>query len=231
LTDTRAAQEPSAKRMKLFFDFLPIILFFGAFKYAEAHKDWAASFATGQFGFLVSGGVVGQEEAPVLLATVVVIVATLTQVAWIRLRGRKVDTMLWVSLVLVVLLGGATIYFHNETFIKWKPSVLYWAMGLSFWLSPLLFGKNLLRVLLGEQMQLPAMVWHRLNFAWVAFFALMGLINLWVAYAFSTDAWVNFKLFGGIGLMLLFTLAQGLYLSRYLKDDATPAAKSPADSA
>ena len=217
--------------MKLLFDFLPIILFFAAFKYAEAHKAWAASFATGQLGFLVSGGEVGPSEAPVLLATVVVIAASLAQVAWLKLRGRKVDTMLWVSLGLVVVLGGATIYFHNETFIKWKPSVLYWAMGLSFWLSPLLFGKNLLRTLMGAQMQLPARVWHRLNFAWVAFFAAMGLLNLWVAYSFSTDIWVDFKLFGGIGLMLLFTLAQGLYLNRYLKDDAEDAVKAPADSA
>jgi intracellular septation protein len=215
--------------MKLLFDFLPIILFFVAFKYAEAHKAWAASFATSQLGFLVSGGAVGPSEAPVLLATVVVIVASLAQVAWLKLRGRKVDTMLWVSLALVVVLGGATIYFHNEAFIKWKPSALYWAMGLSFWLSPLLFGKNLLRVLMGEQLQLPARVWHRLNFAWVAFFAAMGLLNLWVAYSFSTDIWVDFKLFGGIGLMLLFTLAQGLYLNRYLKDD--DAIKAPADSA
>jgi len=216
--------------MKLLFDFLPIILFFGAFKYAEAHKAWAASFASSQLGFLVSGGVVGPSEAPVLLATVVVIVASLAQVAWLKLRGRKVDTMLWVSLALVMVLGGATIYFHNETFIKWKPSVLYWAMGLSFWLSPLLFGKNLLRVLMGAQMQLPARVWHRLNFAWVAFFASMGLLNLWVAYSYSTDIWVDFKLFGGIGLMLLFTLAQGVYLNRYLKDDAEDAARAPADS-
>ncbi len=213
--------------MKLLFDFLPIALFFAVFKYAEAHRDWAAAFATGQLGFMVSGGVVGAAEAPVLLATVVVIIATLAQVAWLKLRGRRIDTMLWVSLGLVVVLGGATIYFHNETFIKWKPSVLYWAMGLSLWLSPLLFGKNLLRVLLGEQMQLPGRVWHRLNFAWVAFFALMGLLNLWVAYHFSTAGWVNFKLFGGIGLMLLFTLAQGLYLSRHLKDE-TPATP-PAD--
>lgn len=217
--------------MKLLFDFLPIALFFAVFKYAEANRDWAAAFATAQLGFMVSGGTVGPTEAPVLLATVVVIVATLAQVLWLKLRGRRVDTMLWVSLGLVVVLGGATIYFHNEAFIKWKPSVLYWAMGLSLWLSPLFFGRNLLRVLLGEQMQLPDRVWHRLNFAWVAFFALMGLLNLWVAYHFSTDAWVNFKLFGGIGLMLLFTLAQGVYLSRHLKDDEAPAAKSPADSA
>jgi intracellular septation protein len=216
--------------MKLLFDFLPIILFFGAFKYAEGHKEWAAAFATSQFGFLVSGGVVGPEEAPVLLATAVVIVASLAQVARLKTRGRKVDTMLWVSLALVVVLGGATIYFRSETFIKWKPSVLYWAMGLSLWLSPLLFGKNVLRLLLGEQLQLPAKVWHRLNFAWVAFFGLMGLLNLWVAYSFSTSAWVNFKLFGGLGLMLVFTVAQGLYLSQYLKDDTLPQAKPP-DSA
>ena len=216
--------------MKILFDFLPIILFFAAFKYAEGNKEWAAALATSHLGFLVSGNVVGVNEAPVLLATMAVIVATLAQVAWLKLRARRVDTMLWVSLALVVVLGGATIYFHNETFIKWKPSLLYWAMGLSFWLSPLLFGKNLLRALLGEQMQLPERVWHRLNFAWVAFFALMGLLNLWVAYSFSTSTWVNFKLFGGIGLMLLFTLAQGLFLARYLKDDAAPAEKVPADS-
>jgi intracellular septation protein len=213
--------------MKILFDFLPIILFFATFKYAEGQKEWAAAFASSQFGFLVSGGVVGPEEAPVLLATVVVIVASLVQVAWLKTRGKKVDTMLWVSLVLVVVLGSATIYFHNENFIKWKPSVLYWAMGLAFWLSPLLFGKNILRMLMGEQMALPAKVWHRLNFAWVAFFAVMGLVNLWVAYSFSTSTWVNFKLFGALGLMLAFTVAQGLYLSPYLKEPA--AAEPPAD--
>jgi intracellular septation protein len=216
--------------MKLLFDFLPIVLFFVAFKYSDANKDWAAAFASQHFGFLVAGGTVGTGEAPVLLATMVVIVATLAQVAWLKLRGRGIDKMLWVSLALVVVLGGLTIYFHSETFIKWKPSVLYWVMGLAFWLSPLLFGKNLLRALLGEQMQLPAKVWHRLNFAWVAFFAAMGLLNLWVAYNFSTDTWVNFKLFGSLGLTLAFTVAQGVVLARYLKDDEAAAAHPPADS-
>jgi intracellular septation protein len=98
-------------------------------------------------------------------------------------------------------------------------------MGLAFWLSPLLFGKNLLKLLLGAKLELPAKVWHRLNFAWVAFFATMGLLNIWVAYGFSTDTWVNFKLFGGIGLMLLFTLGQGLYLSRHLPDEDAANAK------
>jgi intracellular septation protein len=215
--------------MKLLFDFLPILLFFGAFKYAEGQKDWAAQFATEHLGFVVSGGIVGPNEAPVLLATVVVIVATLAQIGWLVARGRKVDMMLWVSLGLVVVLGGATIWFHSETFIKWKPSVLYWVMGLGFWISRAVFRKNLLQTLMGEQLQLPAAVWQRLNFAWIAFFGLMGLANIYVAYSFSTDTWVNFKLFGGIGLMLLFTLAQGLYLSRYLQaDDEARAERQPA---
>jgi intracellular septation protein len=214
--------------MKLLFDFLPIVLFFGMFKYAESHKDWAAQFATDHLGALVSGGVVGVGEAPVLLATVVVIVATLLQVAILKLRGRKVDMMLWVSLGLVVVLGGATIWFHSETFIKWKPSVLYWVMGAAFWISQAFFGRNLLQVLMGEQLVLPAPVWRRLSVAWIAFFAVMGVLNLYVAYNFPTGTWVNFKLFGGIGLMLAFTLGQGVYISRHLPPEAAEGADADA---
>ena len=211
--------------MKILFDFLPILLFFATFKYAEAQKEWAARFASEHFGFLVSGGVVGASEAPVLLATLVVIVATLAQITFLLVRGKKIDMMLWISLGLVVVLGGATVWFHNETFIKWKPSVLYWAMGASFWISQTFFRKNLLQALIGEQLELPRTVWQRLNFAWIAFFALMGLLNLYVAYSFDTSTWVNFKLFGGIGLMLLFTLGQGLYLSRHIKPEPAEQAK------
>ena len=206
--------------MKFLLDFLPIILFFGTAKYAESHVEWAARFATDNFGFIVSGGIVGTEEAPALLATVVVIVATTVQIGYLLARGRKVDLMLWMTFVLAVVLGGATIWFHNPTFIKWKPSVLYWAMGLAFWASQTLFRKNLLQTLIGEQLELPAAVWQRLNFAWIAFFALMGLLNLYVAYTFSTSTWFTFKAFGATGLMLLFTLAQGIYLSRHLKPEA-----------
>ena len=211
--------------MKLLADFLPIILFFAAFKFAGSDKEAAARFASEHFGFLVSGGTVGAGEAPVLLATVVVIVATLAQVLVMKLRGKKIDTMLWVSLVLVVVLGGLTIWFHSETFIKWKPTLLYWVMAGAFLLGPLLFGKNLLRVLIGEQLQLPDAIWQRLNWAWVAFFGAMGALNIWVAYHFDTDTWVNFKLFGSVGLMLVFTVAQGFYLSRHLPDE--PAHSAP----
>jgi intracellular septation protein len=213
--------------MKILLDFLPILLFFGTFKFTERNAQASADFATEHFGFLVSGGVVGPTEGPVLLATLVVIVATLAQIAFMLARGKKIDLMLWISLALVTVLGGATVWFHNETFIKWKPSVLYWAMGLSFLISQWVFRKNLLHTLMGGQLELPPDVWQRLNLAWVAFFGLMGVLNLYVAYSFSTDTWVNFKLFGGLGLMLLFTLAQGLYLSRHIQPAESPADKPP----
>jgi intracellular septation protein len=202
--------------MKLLLDFLPLILFFGTFKYAESHAAWAATFASEHFGFMVSGGKVGVDEAPVLLATLVVMAATLLQALIIKLRGKKIDLMLWISLGLVVTLGGATIWFHNDTFIKWKPSGLYWAMALVFWASAAFFGKNLIRSMLGAELQLPDRVWQRLNRAWVLFFGAMGVLNLVVAYNFSTSTWASFKVFGVTGLILLFTVAQGLYLSRHL---------------
>jgi intracellular septation protein len=206
--------------MKFLLDFLPIILFFGAFKLADLNADAAARFATEHLGFAVSGGVVGAGEAPVLLATVVVIAATLLQISFLLLTRRKVDTMLWITFALVTVLGGATVWFHNPTFIKWKPSVLYWAMGVVFWASQTLFGKNVLQSLLHEQLQLPGAIWQRLNFAWIAFFILMGLANLYVAYTFSTSTWATFKVFGLTGLMLVFMLAQGAYVARHVDDEA-----------
>ncbi|MEO8835150.1 MAG: septation protein A [Caldimonas sp.] len=208
--------------MKFLFDFLPIILFFGVFKLADANPDAAAHYATQHLGFAVSGGVVGITEAPVLLATVVVIVATLLQITGLLLMRRKVDTMLWVTFGLIAVLGGATIWFHNPTFIKWKPSALDWAMAAALWVSQQLFGKNLLQVLVGAQLELPEPVWRRLNAAWIAFFFLMGVLNLYVAYNYSTSTWATFKVFGLTGLMLVFMVAQGFYISRHLKDEDEP---------
>jgi len=208
--------------MKILFDFLPIALFFGMFKSAEGNKDWAASTATDWLGFMVSGGVVGPAEAPVLLATVVVIIASLLQILWLKARGRKVDTMLWVSLGLVTALGSATIYFHSESFIKWKPTVLYWVMGTSLLIGQLVFKKNGIKSLMGAQMSLPDSVWRTVNFSWVAFFAAMGFLNLWVAFNFPTSTWVNFKLFGSLGLMLVFVMAQAFFLNKYIKPDINP---------
>ena len=208
--------------MKILFDFLPIALFFGMFKYAEGNREWAAAVATDWLGFMVAGGMVGPAEAPVLLATVVVIVATLGQILWLKIAGKKVDTMLWVSLGLVTLLGGATIYFHSESFIKWKPTVLYWVMGGALLIGQLVFKKNGIKSMMGAQMSLPEDVWQRVNLSWVGFFAAMGLLNLWVAFNFSTSTWVNFKLFGGLGLMFVFVLIQAMYLNKHIKPDSGP---------
>lgn len=205
--------------MKLLLDFLPIILFFATFQWGSSHAEQAQGLANQYLGGLVSGGHVGLEEAPMLLATAVVIVGTLAQVIYVKLRGRRVDTMLWVSLGLVVAMGGATLWFHDPTFIKWKPTALYVVMAAAFFGSQAFFGKNLLKTLMGEQIDVPDPIWRKLNLMWVGFFLFMAVLNLLVAYNFSTETWVRFKLFGGLGLMLVFTIAQGFYLSRHLPEE------------
>lgn len=202
--------------MKLLFDLFPVILFFASFKYAENHRETAASWLQG----LLGTNPPDLQQAPILLATIVVIAATIAQIIWVRLRHGKVDKMLWVSLVLVVVFGSLTLIFQNEAFIKWKPTILYWVFATSMGFSLWVMRKNPLKAILGEQLTLPEPVWLKLNLSWMAFFVAMGLINLFVAFSgiFSTDAWVNFKLFGGMGLLLLFVLAQGMMLSKYVED-------------
>jgi intracellular septation protein len=174
--------------MKFLFDLFPVILFFVAFKLADIY-----------------------------VATGVAIAATLAQVGWLRLRRRRVDPMLWASLGIIVVFGGATLLLHDETFIKWKPTVLYWLFSIVLAGSALFLRKNLLRVMLKSQIVLPEPVWARLNWSWAGFFAFMGAANLYVAYRFPTDIWVNFKLFGGMGLMLLFVIAQAFFLSKHIE--------------
>jgi intracellular septation protein len=174
--------------MKLLLDFFPILLFFAAFKLAGIY-----------------------------VATGVAIVATFAQIAWLRHSTGKVEPMQWVSLAVIVLFGGATIALHNDTFIKWKPTVLYWLMGGTLLAGQVLFRRNLLKSLMGSQLELPDPIWRVVNWSWIVFFGLLGALNLWVAFHFDTDTWVNFKLFGGMGLMVLFILAQAVYLGRHIK--------------
>jgi intracellular septation protein len=204
--------------MKLLFDLFPVILFFAVFKFAGGQPDAAQAFASNYLAFLVADGEITAKQAPILLATAVAILATLGQVLWLLLRRRHVDTMLWVSLVIIVVFGGATIYFHDEMFIKWKPTVLYWCFALALLGAQLLLRKNLIRSLMGQQMSLPDPVWDKLNLAWSAFFAAMGALNLYIAFNFPLELWVNFKMFGFIALMIAFVIAQTVYLSRYLKE-------------
>ena len=126
--------------------------------------------------------------------------------------------MLWASLAIIAVFGGATLLLQNETFIKWKPTVLYWLFGAVLAGSSLIFRRNLIRKLMEEQVSLPDRVWGQLNASWIGFFALMGAANLIVAFNFPTDTWVNFKLFGGMGLMLAFVVAQSLLLAKYIED-------------
>ena len=175
--------------MKFLFDLFPVILFFIAFKLADIY-----------------------------VATAVAIGATCLQIGWLKLRRKRVEPMLWASLAIIGVFGGATLLLQNETFIKWKPTVLYWLFGAVLATSALVFRRNLIRTMLSEQMQLPDAVWSRLNLSWAGFFAFMGAANLYVAYNYSTDLWVNFKLFGGIGLMLLFILAQSVFLAKYVAE-------------
>jgi intracellular septation protein len=175
--------------MKFLFDIFPVVLFFAAYKLADIY-----------------------------VATAVAIAATFVQIGWVWMRTRKVEPMLWVSLAIIVVFGGATLLLRDETFIKWKPTVLYWLFGAVLLVAAHGFGKNLIRAMMGAQIALPERVWTRLNQSWVGFFVVMGVLNLYVAYNFATDTWVDFKLFGGTGLMLLFILGQALMLTKYVED-------------
>lgn len=201
--------------MKFLFDLLPVILFFAAYKVAGADPETSLTLASR----LLGDGIVAS-QAPILIATMVAIIATALQIALVWVKHRKVDRMLWISLVIIVFFGGATLLFHNPTFIKWKPTALYWLFSGVLAFSALVLKRNLIRKMLEAQIQLPDPVWSKLNLAWAAFFAAMGVLNLYVAYNFSEETWVNFKLFGGMGLMLGFVLAQGFYLSRHMQEDA-----------
>lgn len=198
--------------MKFLFDLFPAILFFSAFKYGEKNQDQVAEW----IGQIL--GSVPADLAPILFATITAMAATLIQIAWVALRHGKVGKMLWVSLILVVFFGGMTLAFRDPTFIKWKPTILYWIMAGSM-LTAMIFKKNAIHLMLKDKVTLPEEVWMRLNLAWIGFLGIIGVLNLFVAYHYSTDTWVNFKLFGVTGLMFLFIIAQGFYLSRHIHEE------------
>jgi intracellular septation protein len=175
--------------MKIFFEFFPIILFFAAFKI---------------YGIYV--------------ATAVAIGASLIQVGWSYFRHRKVEPMLWISMAVLMVFGGSTILLHNELFIKWKPTILYWIFAAALIIAHISFKKNLIKALLGTQITVPDPLWNKLNFAWAGFFTIIGFVNLYVAYHYSTSAWVNFKLFGIMGFMLAFIVVQSIFLAPHITE-------------
>jgi intracellular septation protein len=202
--------------MKLFFDLLPVLLFFVVYQLAGANPATAESLAQTLLRPFIGGGAVPPGQVPILLATATAIVASLLQVAWQLARGRRVDAMLWLSVVVIVVFGGATIWLHDETFIKWKPSILYALFAAILAGGRLFAQRNFVQTLLGEKVALPPPIWNRLLWAWVGFFVAMAAINLIVAYSVPTATWVSFKLFGLLGLTLLFTLGIGFWMARYM---------------
>jgi intracellular septation protein len=176
--------------MKFLFDLFPVILFFAAYKFADIY-----------------------------VATSVAICASLLQVGWMKVRRKRVEPMLWASLAIILVFGGATLILQNEIFIKWKPTVLYWLFCVVLSGGALFFRKNLIRSLFSKEIRLPDAIWSRLNWSWVIFFALMGAANLYVAYNYSTDRWVDFKVIWGTVLILLFVVGQALFLARHIEEE------------
>lgn len=183
--------------MKLLLDFLPIVIFFVVYKTTN----------------------------DIILATAILIPATLLQMLYTWIKTHKVEKMQLVTLILVVVLGGATVLLQDKTFIQWKPTVVNWLFGLAFLGSQFIGDKTIVERIMGGNISLPQHAWKNLNIAWVIFFVAMGIINLFVAYTFSEETWVDFKLFGMLGLTLIFILAQGFYLSKHIQE-AEPSDKN-----
>ena len=175
--------------MRFLIDFFPILLFFGAYKLHDIY-----------------------------VGTAVLMAATVLQSVIIYALDRKLQTMQKATLALVLVFGALTLGLHDERFIKWKPTVLYAGMALG--LATTLWGwqKNLLQLLLGSQLRLPARVWGRLTVAWIAYFVFMAASNAYVALFYSTEAWMDFKLWG-YAFPVLFIVGQGLYVAPHLKDE------------
>ncbi|MFZ5593799.1 MAG: septation protein A [Pseudomonadota bacterium] len=182
--------------MKLLFDFLPILLFFAAYKFYDIY-----------------------------VATTVAIVASLLQVGYLWIKHRKVESMHLITLALVVVLGGATLLLHDETFIKWKPTGVNWLFAAVFFGSLFIGEKTVLERLMGANVELPKQIWSRLTAAWASFFFALGALNIYVAFNFDTDTWVNFKLFGMMGLTIAFVIGQAIYLSRHVQQQVPEAVR------
>ena len=176
--------------MKMLADLFPVILFFVAYQLFDIY-----------------------------VATQVAIAAAAIQVAYHRIRYGRVENTHWLTLGLLVVFGGLTLALRDPTFIKWKPTVVNWLFAAAFLLSQLFMRRSLLRRMMDHAIELPEPAWMRLNTAWVLFFFGMGILNLYVAYNYSEQTWVNFKLFGFLGLTLAFMLAQGVYLARHMQPE------------
>jgi intracellular septation protein len=182
---------------KFLFDLFPLILFFAAYRFADIYT-----------------------------ATAVAMAASVGQIAYIKVSGKRIEGTHWINLVVIVVFGGATLWLQNDVFIKWKPTVLYWLFAVILLGSQWFAGKNLLQKLLGEKISLTTSGWRGLNHSWSSFFLFAGGVNLFVAFSgyFTESQWVNFKVFGLMGLLILFVIAQSVWLNKHMIEPATATA-------
>ncbi len=192
---------------KLLFDFFPIAIFFAVYKYAD------------KLPFLKVGPLENAEN--IIIATAILIPATLFQVVYAYWKTRKIERMYLITLALVVVMGGATVILQDKVFIQWKPTVVNWLFAIAFLGSEFVGKKNILERMMSGQIELPKNIWSRLNYLWTGFFVFAGAINIYVAFSgqFTEEQWVNFKLFGMLGLTLVFVILQGLYLARHINTE------------
>ena len=203
--------------MKLLLDLLPVVVFFTAFRVAKASPQTSQAWATWILGSVPVVGDAASDIVPIILATACAIAATVVQVGWLLLNRAKVAASVWLSAGLIIVFGGLTVWLHNEWFIKWKPTLLYWTFAAVLAAGQWIWRRNLLGALFSHELQLPPVAWNRLLVAWTVFFLLLGALNLVVAYRFSTDTWVNFKTFGLLGLTFAYSISSGVYVARHLK--------------
>lgn len=178
--------------MKVFFDLFPVILFFIGFKLFD-----------------------------IFTATAMAIGATIALIIYSKIRHGKVEKMLLINGAIISVLGGVTLLLHDKTYIMWKPTVLYWLLAGALLISNIFFKKNLIQQMMGKMLNPPAHIWNKLNLLWVVFLIGLGFLNLYIAFNFSEDTWVNFKLFGVTSMMFIFMIAQTLLLKHYLIEQPT----------
>ncbi len=184
--------------MKLLFDFFPVILFFVAYKLYDIY-----------------------------IATAVIILATLIQVGYLYAIHKRVEKLHIITLILVILLGGLTLFLQDANFIKWKPTIVNWGFAAVFIGSHYIGQKPIIQRMMDSMIELPQTIWLRLSGLWIGFFILSGIANLYVAFNFDENTWVNFKLFGLMAMTIVFILIQGLYIHRHINDTTANSKSSP----
>jgi intracellular septation protein len=209
--------------VKPFADLLPVLLFFATYFASNLWHNAAAAIADRALTPLVQGGAIPADLVSILLASAVAIIAVTLQVVFKLLRRQKVGPMQWLTFAVFLIFGGATIYFHDDTFIKLKPTVLYWVFALALYIAQRFARRNLMQAALAPAgIVLTELHWRRLNYAWMVFFLVVGALNLYVAFHMSRDIWVSFKSFGLTGLTIAFAVIQSIFLARFMETDETP---------